>query len=177
MKNIYWAFLAGLLFAGTAMPNDAPASDESIHELLVITDAHKMIDSVKTQVETALKATEVQALHGNKVTPQQQAVMDRMRIKVLAILDEVLAWDGFQSMCVRVYRASFTQDEIDGIIVLYKTPAGQAMIKKMPVVMQNIMGEMQGILGPMREKIQKAQQEALEELRNLPQKQADTTSS
>jgi hypothetical protein len=111
-------------------------------------------------------------MQGQTITPEKQAILDRMRTKMEAVIDEMLSWDTLESVYLRTYRASFTQDELDGIMRFYKTRAGQAMIKKMPVVMQNVMAEMQGLLQPMRQRMQEIQRETLQELKDLPAKDA-----
>ena len=150
------------------MANDAPASDESIREMLAITDARNLLDTVKAQVEATMKATSQQATQGKATTPERQAVLDRKLAKMEAALDETLNWDNLEPLYLRTYRASFTQDELDGMVAFYRTPAGQAMIKKLPLVMQNVMAEMQDLLKPMQEKIQQIQRESLQELKDLP---------
>ena len=52
------------------------------------------------------------------------------------------------------------------MLAFYKTPTGRALIKKMPVVMQKSMTEMQKRMVPLMEKLHKIQQEALGELKN-----------
>ncbi len=168
VKIRYSALFACLLIAAPAIADDAPASDESIRELLAITDARKLVDTVKVQVEATMKATLQQATQGKASTPERQAVLDRKQAKMEAALDETLNWDNLEPLYVRTYRASFTQDELDGMMAFYKTPAGQALIKKLPLVMQNVMAEMQDLLKPMREKIQQIQRESQQELKDLP---------
>jgi uncharacterized protein len=168
----YWPLLACWLLAGPVLANDAPASDESIRELLAVTDAHKLIDTVRGQVDAMVKASSQQALQGKPLTPEKQAILDRMRTKMEAVIDDMLSWDSLQALYLRTYRASFTQSELDGILKFYKTPAGQAMIKKMPVVMQNVMGEMQGLLQPMQQRMQEIQRETSQELKDLSAKEA-----
>jgi hypothetical protein len=170
VQTKYWALFACVLLSAPVLANDAPASDESIRELLAITDAHKLIDTVRGQVDAMVNASAKQATQGNPVSPEKQAILDRMRTKMEAVIDDMLNWDTLQAMYLRTYRASFTQSELDGILKFYKTPAGQAMIKKMPVVMQNVMGEMQGLLHPMQQRMQEIQRETLQELEGLPAK-------
>ena len=170
MKYPHSMLLACLFLAGPAIANDLPASDESIQELLVLTDAHKLIDTMKVQVQAMIRTSSKQATQGKTVTPERQAVLDRMQAKMEAALDEMLNWDALQAMYLRTYRASFTQDELDGMMAFYKTSAGQAMIKKMPLVMQNVMGEMQGMMKPMQVKMREIQRETMEELQALPDK-------
>jgi hypothetical protein len=170
VKNRHALLIACWFLAGPAAANDAPASDESIQELLVITDAHKLIDTMKLQVQAMVRTSSKQAMQGQTMTPQKQAVLDRMQAKMEAALNEMLNWDSLQAMYLRTYRASFTQDELDGMMAFYRTPAGIAMIKKMPLVMQNVMGEMQSVMKPMQVKMREIQRETMQELQALPDK-------
>jgi hypothetical protein len=68
-------------------------------------------------------------------------------------------------MYVRVYQKTFTQQEIDGMLAFYKTPAGQAVISKMPAAMQNTMNEMQQLMGPVMQKMQRLQQDVVAEMK------------
>jgi hypothetical protein len=43
-------------------------------------------------------------------------------------------------------------------------------VKKLPLVMQNVMGEMQGIIQPLQEKMLAIQKEAMQELKDLHDK-------
>ncbi len=70
-------------------------------------------------------------------------------------------------MYTRIYMESFTQDEVDGMLAFYATPAGQALIKKMPVAMQKTMEAMQQMMGPMMQKLQAIQSESIAELQAL----------
>ena len=88
----------------------------------------------------------------------------------MAILKEMFEWNKLEPMYLRVYQKSFTQQEVDGMIAFYKTPAGQAVISKMPVVMQNTMNEMQQMMGPMMQKIQRMQQDVVAEMKAEGQK-------
>jgi hypothetical protein len=93
-----------------------------------------------------------------------------MHTKMTAALDDALNWDSLQAMYLRIYKASFTQDEVDGMLAFYRTPAGQAMINKLPLVTQNMMTEMQEVMKPLQEKLRQIRQEATQELKDLPEK-------
>jgi hypothetical protein len=91
-----------------------------------------------------------------------------MHAKMIAMVDEMLNWDTLLPMYMRIYQESFTQDELDGMTAFYKTPAGQAVVRKMPLVMQRVLGEMQVMLKPMQEKIREIQQQTVRELQQAP---------
>jgi hypothetical protein len=64
----------------------------------------------------------------------------------------------------RPFHINRRQTEVDGLIAFYKTAAGQALIDKMPVVMQNTMTEMQQMMQPMMQRIQRMHQEIVAEI-------------
>jgi hypothetical protein len=56
------------------------------------------------------------------------------------------------------------------MIAFYKTPAGQAVIAKMPAAMQNTMDEMQQMMLPVMQKMQRMQQDVATEMKAGGQK-------
>jgi uncharacterized protein len=46
-------------------------------------------------------------------------------------------------MTIRIYSEALTQQELDGMLAYYKTPAGEAVIKKLPRLSQEMSREMQ----------------------------------
>jgi hypothetical protein len=145
---------AGDAQAGDAQASDAQASDASILEMLQVMDAEQLVAGLKDQVNQMVSASMQQALRGKKLTPEVQTVIGRMQTKMLATADQMLSWEVLEPIYLRTYRASFTQDEIDSIIAFYKTPGGQALIKKMPTVMKNALGEILAMVAPMQQKFQ-----------------------
>jgi hypothetical protein len=162
------AFTWALAWGGAASANNAPASDDSIREMLAVIDAHKLIDGLKMQVDAMVAASIKTTLRGKEMTPEVKAVMNRMQVKMQAVAGEMLDWNSLVPIYLHTYRASFSQDEMDSIIAFYKTPGGQALIRKMPLVMQNVMTEIQALTQPLQKKFQQIQREALEELKVLP---------
>jgi uncharacterized protein len=161
---------AGAASAASAATNDAPASDASIREMLELTNARQLVDNMKGQVAALTNNATHEALKGQDVTPERQAILDRMQARIAAVTSDLLSWDTLLPVYLRTYRASFTQSEIDGVLKFYKSPAGRAYVKKMPLVMQNVMQEMQGLIKPMQEKMVAIQKESMQELKALNDK-------
>jgi uncharacterized protein len=158
-------FLA-LFIANTlsAAPTD-PASDAAIEEYLKVSNAEQLVANMKQQMGGFIKNAMQQATQGKALTAQRQAIVDHMAEQMSDLMAETMNWDTLKPMYMRVYHESFTQSEIDGIIRFYKTPAGKALINKMPVVMQNVMNEMQGLIKPMQQKMIQIQHEAAEQIK------------
>jgi hypothetical protein len=66
---------------------------------------------------------------------------------------------------LRIYQKSLTQQEVDGMIAFYKTPAGKAVMDKMPIILQNSIEEMKQMMGPMMQRLQRMQQEVRTEMK------------
>jgi uncharacterized protein len=135
---------------------------------LAVIDAKKMLVGMKGKVNGMVSSMLQQAAEGHPVSAKDQAILDRMRSNMLAALDETFTWDALVPVHVRTYKVSFTQVEMDGMSAFYKTPAGQALSKTIPVVMKNIMNEMPGLMEPMLERLQVIQRDAIQELEVIP---------
>jgi hypothetical protein len=144
---------------------DTPASEESIREILQITDARKLVEGMFGQMDGLMRNSMQQVLKGQPATAEQQKIIEKMQAKTMAAMREELSWEKLESLYITVYQKTFTQEELDGMIAFYRTPAGAAMIKKMPLLMQETMTMMQQRMGPMMKSVQKAVQETAEEIR------------
>jgi uncharacterized protein len=172
MNKLLATALVGMLICGAAVAaNNAPASDASIREMLELTNARQMLASVKGQMTSMMNAATQNAAKGQTITPERQAILDRMSAKMSAVGTDMLNWDELMPIYLRTYRAAFTQDEIDGVIKFYKSPAGRAYVNKLPVVMQNLMGEMQGLIKTLQDKMMLIQKESAQELKDLREKE------
>ena len=142
-----------------------PASEASIRQLLELSAARKLADSVMKQMDTLMQQTIAEAARGQQISPKVQKDIDRRQAEVMGLLKDLLDWAKLEPLYIRIYQKSFNQAEVDGMIAFYKTPAGQAVIGKMPAVMQNTMEEMQQMMTPVMQKMQRMQQEVGAELK------------
>lgn len=143
----------------SAAPSPNPPSEASIRQILEVMQARKLVDSMIGQMDNLMLQMMAQATQGQPVPPSVQKQIDQQRAEVMAMMKDLLAWEKLVPLYVRVYQKTFTQQELDGMLAFYKTPVGAAMIAKMPAVMQNTMEEMQSLMGPVMEKIQRTQKE------------------
>jgi hypothetical protein len=115
-----------------------------------------------SQMDTIMKNALQAATEGQ---PVSQETFDQCRTEVVSILREQFTWDKLEPMYIRIYKKSLSQQEVDGMIAFYRTPTGQAVINKMPVIMQNSMNEVNQMMGPMMQRIQRMQQDIVAEIR------------
>jgi hypothetical protein len=170
LKSKKYLLLLLIFLATPAFAADTPPSEESIKRLLVVTNAKKIADDMMSQMDGGMRNAIKQALQGKTVTPDQQKVFDNMQNKIDDLLKQELNWESLEPLYIQIYRESFTQEEISGILAFYETPVGQALIKKMPIVMQKSMEDMQKRMGTLLPKLQKIQQETLAQLKEHSEK-------
>ena len=111
-----------------------------------------------------MKQTMQQVTQGQRITPEIQKDIDRRQTEMMGMIKEVLDWNKLEPVYLRVYQKTFTQGEVDGLTAFYKTPTGQALLTKMPAVMQNTLNEMQQMIQPMMQRVQHMQQEVVAEI-------------
>ena len=164
-------FCASLVYAAespTPSPSPtaaAPPTEASIKQLLEVAQSHKLADSVMLEMENLMQQTIARVTKGQTVPAKVQKDIDKRRDDLVATMKELLDWKKLEPVYVRIYQKTFTQQEVDGMIAFYKTPAGQAVIGKMPGAMQSTIDEIQGLMGPAMEKLQQMQQDIAVELK------------
>jgi len=148
----------------SAPPSTTP-TEASIKQLLEVAQAHKLIDSVMAQMDSLMQQTIAQATKGQQIPAKVQKDIDQRRGELLAMMKDLLDWKKLEPMYVRIYQKTFSQQEVDGMIAFYKTPAGQAVMSKMPAAMQNTIDEMQQMMGPVMQRMQQMQQDVVAEMK------------
>ncbi|MBD9437076.1 DUF2059 domain-containing protein [Pseudoxanthomonas sp. PXM03] len=146
----------------------APASEASVRELLDVTKTRQMLDQVYAQMD-AMYAGSMRQAFGGTLSAEQQARVDRLSTRMMALMKKELSWEVLAPMYVDIYGKSFTEDEVQGMLVFYRTPAGQAVVDKMPVVMQHSMEAMQSRMGSLMPEMQKLLAEELENAQAEPE--------
>src|SRR5436190_19055473 len=151
--------LLAAVFSAPVLADESQSSVESIKQLLAVMELRKQVDTTMAQVDQMARASMNEILRNHPMTPEQQKVLDDTQGKTCAIIKEELNWDTMEPVYVKIYRESFTQQEVDGLIAFYQSSAGRALINKMPVVAQNTMVEMQKRMGPVVQKLQEVQRD------------------
>ncbi len=163
MKAINIFLISGLLAVSSAFAE--PVSESAIRELLVVTNTKNLLEGTKSQLDAMVAKGIEQGLNGKSPTPKQQQIITDMKNKMVALVQGLLSWEKMEPLYIRLYQESFTQEEVNGMLAFYKSPVGQAVVRKTPVVMQKSMLEMQKSLGEILPEMQKIQTEFIREMK------------
>jgi len=150
MKTILFAIL---LMATPAFAESPPASEASIRELIAASNARNMLDQMYGEIDGLMEQSMKEALGGKQVNAEQQKIIDEFRADVVEVLRTEMSWDKLEPDYIRMYRETFTQFEVDGMIAFYKSDAGKAMIEKMPRLMPALMKVVMDLTQGMRPRL------------------------
>jgi len=70
-----------------------------------------------------------------------------------------MSWEKMEPEYIKLFSEVYTEDELKAIVEFYKTPAGQSMLKKQPLLMQKSMVISQKQMQALMPEIQKMSQE------------------
>jgi hypothetical protein len=142
----------------------ATPSPQSIEKLLSLTQAEKMLDSMKAQLDKPIQLTQKNAMKGRPPSPEEQKVLNKFSANANKIIGNAMTMERFKPLYIKHYGQVFSQEEVDGMIAFYQSPAGKAMVTKMPQLMQSLMDATPEMLTPMNDQIRQAAQDMATEL-------------
>jgi hypothetical protein len=131
--------LALFIPAGLASDMDKRALAE---ELMAVMHPEKMIDQAMQQV-SAIAQQQMQAMN---IPADMKSSSDQMNQEMMTYVREKLDWAKLKPQFVDMYADVFTEDELRQVVTFYKSPGGQALLSKMPQLMQRSMTMMQGLM-------------------------------
>ncbi len=133
------------VFAGqAAYAQDARPSEASVRQLFEVMHSSKLLDAYMTQIDSTVRASMQQALAGQQLNPKQKQILDDMGGQIGSLVKAELNWPAIEPLMIDVYRNTFSQHEVDGMLAFYRSEAGQAVIAKLPTAMQQSMTGIQG---------------------------------
>jgi len=150
MKHL--SLLVTTLLLGTSA-FAAPPSNESISQLLVATRMERSVSVAQQSLDQAVRNSITQGLQGKTLTPQGQKVIDTFTAEAGTIIRKEINWADLKSAYIKLYAETFTQEEVDGLLAFYRSPAGVALLEKMPQVTQKSAAITQQRIGPLVEKL------------------------
>ena len=151
-----------------SVPADARPTDASIRQLLEVMQAKTLVDAIPKQMDAYFTATLNRFAEGKQMSAEQQQAIDRKREDLNALMKENFNWESMQSIYLEVYGKTFSQAEIDSMIAFYSSPAGRAVVVKLPLAMQNTLTIMQQRMQTLMPKIQEMAKDTAAQIKSPP---------
>jgi hypothetical protein len=139
MKLITRTLLALLLITPLFAHADEASKKAKVEELMQLSNMNQMMTQMLGQMSERMKASAAEQATSLKLTAAQQTVYDSYQQKISDLITGSVNWDKLKPIMVQVYTETYTEDEIDGILNFYRSPAGKAMVAKAPELMSKSM--------------------------------------
>jgi hypothetical protein len=128
-----------LLFA-LCLPLSARADDASkrakIQEMLELRHIDRSLDQMMNLMKQQAIAATNARLGSKGASPDLKARAAALQKQLFDFIESQLGWSALEPGFIDMYDQAFTEDEIDGMLAFYKSPAGVAMINKTPELTQ-----------------------------------------
>ncbi|MEN7343829.1 MAG: DUF2059 domain-containing protein, partial [Pseudomonadota bacterium] len=110
----------------------ADTKREKATELMDVMNMESTMDAMYSQMEAMLQGMAKEL----DIQPSEQEIFNRYNLQIVDLMREALSWEELKAATIDIYEVSFSEEEIDAMLVFYRTEAGQSILKKMPAVMQ-----------------------------------------
>jgi len=104
-------------------------------EIMKLTNMQKMMDQTKVQIQQM----QIRVMQQLKVSEKDKKGAAEFQNKINEMIFNELTWDNIKSEYIKLFVDVYTIDELKGLVQFYKSPAGQSLIKKQPIIMQKSM--------------------------------------
>ena len=152
--------------AGNAAQAAPRPSEVSLRRLLEVMEARKLVDAIPQQTQAMFSSTLKNMVGEKPLTDSQQKAFDDMRTKMGKMMAEEFNWESMQPVYLKIYGDTFTQSEVDSMTKFYSSPAGHAVVTKLPLVVQNSMTIMQEKMRSMMPKVMQMAKELAEQIKS-----------
>lgn len=136
MHRLSWFLVIPLLFVLVPVTKADDASKRAkIEEIFKVSKLDQLLKQSIAMSMNQVKSGFYQQLFGVKVPPDQQQTMVEFQDKVEKLMTDALSWESLEPAYAKIFADAYTEEEIDGILAFYKSPSGQALLAKTPVLM------------------------------------------
>jgi len=157
MKSIPVLTLA-LIMTGLAASAQEPTKEAKIGRILTLMKADAMIDQVFEQMKGLTTS-----MAPPDATEKQRARAQEIQGKIMDLVRSRISWDKMRPEYVKLYSETFSDVEIDGMLAFYESPAGRAMLDKMPVLLSKSIALAQSRMAGITPEIERLVKEAAAE--------------
>jgi len=138
---------------------DGP-TDASLEELFAVGKVEQLLGTLRVTFAASFRNGVEASLKGKNLSPQKRREIDDLLTGFDQELGRVLNWQTLRPIYVKVYRETFSQEEVDSMIAFYRSPGNRAMMDKMPAAMEKAQIAMKPLLQKLLEEF-KAQGDRL----------------
>ncbi len=123
-----------LIATGLLASAQEPSKEAKIVRVLALMKAEALTDQVFEQMKA-----ETASISAPNASEKERAHAREIQAKIMDLVKDRMSWEKMRPVYVKMYSETFTDEEIDGMLAFYQSPAGRAMLEKMPQLVAKIM--------------------------------------
>jgi len=163
IRNVIWVMLV-LCFSSFALA-DTSSHRQAAEEVLLLTNVDKMMDPLFRQIQQM----QIRQLQQMNLPPEAYEFAQKYIQRINELMAREFQWQRMKNDYISLYLGVFSEPELRDLIKFYKTPLGQKLIEKTPLLIRqsmqlgqqrtiSIMPEIQAISDEMIREIQQKYQ-------------------
>lgn len=145
----------------SAGPPGAPDPHKAAEELIALTNGDQTVTEVRDQMRAMMSAQ----MGAASVPDDMRALTLHYQQQMVDLLFSELSSAKLKPEYVDVYAATFTPDELAGLVAFFKTAPGRAYVDKMPIVTRKVMELSQARVQSLSPQLLRMQDQLLNELK------------
>jgi hypothetical protein len=157
-----FSFVLSIWLLSGAFPAHAQelSREAKIERILDLMNSQTGVDQILDQFSATIN-TQLKSQSPNAI-PEQLAQAQEFQGKLMELVKSRVSWEKMRPEFVRIYRETYSDEEIDGMLAFYESPAGRGFVKKSPLLTQKIMAVTQTQLRELMPDIQRLARESLQ---------------
>lgn len=127
--------LVVLLLLAPALYADDASKKAKVEDLIQLTQLEKNYSQMIDLMMDSMSVAVGQQISDVRMTPTREKMLSEFQEEVTKLFREQFGWDYMHGVYTKLYNEEFTEEEIEGMVAFYQTPAGKSVIEKTPNVM------------------------------------------
>jgi uncharacterized protein len=133
---------------------DSISKARKVREMLAALRLAETTNRLEQAQEAQIQTMSEQQLAGVTLDDDQQRAFDEFRQKLVDLIRASASWKAMEPDFVKLYSDAYSENELDGILAFYRTPAGRAMLAKTPELTKRSIAISQQRMAELTPKIQ-----------------------
>lgn len=150
--------IALVLVCASTSHADEISYRKTIDELMSVTQAESIIAGWRRRYETQAMDVVAEALQGRseaQLSEAQRGVVQRFRERGREALEDGISWEKMRDPTRKAYMEAFTESEARELTAFYRTPLGQKVLTRLPLVAEGVARGVRNQIDAMRPQLQR----------------------
>lgn len=165
LKTMLGVFSLLIFFPILSLASESQDARQLAEEFLQVNKVKEQVDLMYEKVEGII-LSQIEAI---EISEDREKNLQALQKISRDILFEGLSWDNLKEEYIQLYTETFTAEELAGIVEFSRSPLGQKMAEKSPILMQKSMEIGRTHASAVMPKIQESIQAYMKENVKLPE--------